>query len=171
MITIGLVSDTHFPRFGRALPRALEDGLRAANVSRIFHMGDLTDALAIPLFEAIAPFDAVAGNNDPDEIRTRYGRRKLVSVDDVRIGLVHGDAGRGNAHENAVAAFAEEPADVILYGHSHRPRIERRGAQIVANPGSPTDRRMMPQFSYGILTIDGGVPSIDLRYYASRDPR
>jgi uncharacterized protein len=72
MTTIGLVSDTHFPRFGRALPRALEDGLRCAKVERIFHMGDLTDALAIPLFEAIAPFDAVAGNNDPDEIWARF---------------------------------------------------------------------------------------------------
>jgi hypothetical protein len=27
---IGVVSDTHFPRFGRALPRALERGLRRA---------------------------------------------------------------------------------------------------------------------------------------------
>jgi uncharacterized protein len=171
MTTIGLVSDTHFPRFGRALPRALEDGLRAARVSRILHMGDLTDALAIPLFEAIAPFDAVAGNNDPDMIWTRYGRRKVVTVEGVRIGLVHGDAGRGNAHENALAAFAEEAADVILYGHSHRPRIELRGTQIVANPGSPTDRRMMPQFAYGILTISGGIPAIALSYYASRDPR
>jgi putative phosphoesterase len=168
MTSIGLVSDTHFPRFGRALPRALEDGLRAAKVSRILHMGDLTDALAIPLFEAIAPFDAVAGNNDPDEIWSRYGRRKVLTIDGVRIGLVHGDLGRRNAHENAIEAFAGEPADVILYGHSHRPLVERRGTQLVANPGSPTDRRMMPQFSYGILTIDDGTPHIDLFYYDSR---
>ena len=171
MTTIGLVSDTHFPRFGRALPRALEDGLRAAQGSRILHMGDLTDALAIPLFEAIAPFDCVAGNNDPDEIWARFGRRKVLTIDGVRIGLVHGDVGRSNAHENAIAAFADEPADVILYGHSHRPIVEQRGAQLVANPGSPTDRRMMPAFSYGILTIADGMPAIALTYYAARDPR
>jgi hypothetical protein len=171
MTTIGLVSDTHFPRFGRALPRALEDGLRAARVSRILHMGDLTDVLAIPLFEAIAPFDAIAGNNDPEEVWARYGRRKVVTIDGVRIGLVHGDAGRGNAHENAIAAFDGEPADVILYGHSHRPLVERRGTQIVANPGSPTDKRAMPTFSYGILTISDGAAAIALRTYASRDPR
>jgi putative phosphoesterase len=166
MTTIGLVSDTHFPRFGRALPRALEDGLRAAKVSRILHMGDFTDALAIPLFEAIAPLDAVAGNNDPQEIWTRFGRRKTITVDGVQIGLVHGDAGRGrNAHENAIAAFAGQPVDVILYGHSHRPVVEQRGTQLIANPGSPTDRRMMPSFSYGILTIDAGSPRISLAYY------
>lgn len=59
MTVIGVVSDTHFPRFGRALPRALERGLRAAKVERILHLGDMTDLLAVPLFEAIAPFDAV----------------------------------------------------------------------------------------------------------------
>jgi len=171
MTTIGLVSDTHFPRFGLALPRALEDGLRAAKVSRILHMGDFTDPLAIGLFEAIAPFDAVAGNNDPAEIWSRFGRQKTVTVDGVRIGLVHGDAGRRNAHENAINAFAGEPLDVILYGHSHQPRVEQRGAVLVANPGSPTDRRMMPAFSYGLLTIRDGVPAIALHTYASRDPR
>ena len=167
--TIGLVSDTHLPRFGRALPRALDDGLRAAKVSRILHMGDLTDAIAIPLFEAIAPLDAVAGNNDPEDVWTRYGRRKIVTIDGVRIGMVHGDAGRGNAHQNACAAFAAEDADVILYGHSHRPIVARHGRQLVANPGSPTDKRVMPTYSYGLLTIEAGVPSVALITFDSRD--
>jgi len=56
---IGVVSDTHLPRFGRALPRALERGLRRAGVTRILHLGDFTEPLAAELFEAIAPFDAV----------------------------------------------------------------------------------------------------------------
>jgi predicted phosphodiesterase len=43
MTRIGLVSDTHLPRFGRALPRALEAGLRAAEIDRILHLGDMTD--------------------------------------------------------------------------------------------------------------------------------
>src|SRR5665213_2008782 len=61
---VGLVSDMHLPRFGAALPRALERGLRRAGVTRILHLGDMTDPLVVPLFESIAPFDAVAGNND-----------------------------------------------------------------------------------------------------------
>ena len=169
MTKIGLVSDTHLPRFGRALPRVLEDGLRAARVSRILHMGDMTDPIAIALFEAIAPFDAVAGNNDPPEIWARYGRRKIVTVDGVRIGLVHGDEGPGmRAHENAVAAFAPDEAGVILYGHSHKPFTERRGAQLVINPGSPTDKRTNPHYSYGILTITDGSPSVELHYFDAK---
>lgn len=45
MTVIGIVSDTHLPRFGTALPRALVRGLRQANVERILHLGDLTEHL------------------------------------------------------------------------------------------------------------------------------
>lgn len=168
MTTIGVVSDTHFPRFGRALPRALERGLRAAKVERILHLGDLTDPLAIPLFEAVAPFDAVAGNNDGEAIRERFGRRKIVQVEDVRIGMVHGDGKRGTTMGRALAAFAEDPVEVILFGHSHRPLVKRENGRLVANPGSPTDKRMNPRYSYAILTVDGAHADIRLRYYLSR---
>ena len=167
MTTIGLVSDTHLPRFGRTLPRPLEDGLRAAKVSRIFHMGDMTDDIAIPLLEAIAPLDGVAGNNDPESIWNRFGRRKIVTVEGVRIGLVHGDMGRGNAHDNAIAAFEPGTVDAVLYGHSHRPNVDRfANGVLIANPGSPTDKRSMPKFSYGILTIADGVPKVELKYFS-----
>ncbi|MEA2664523.1 MAG: uncharacterized protein QOI11_1467 [Candidatus Eremiobacteraeota bacterium] len=168
MTVIGVVSDTHFPRFGRALPRALERGLRGARVERILHLGDLTDPLAIPLFEAIAPFDAVAGNNDGEALRERFGRRKVVQVEDVRIGMVHGDGKRGTTLGRALAEFAAEPVEVILFGHSHRPLVKRENGRLVANPGSPTDKRMNPRYSYAILTVDGAQATIRLRYYLSR---
>ncbi len=170
MTIIGLVSDTHLPRFGSALPRELAAGLRAARVERILHLGDMTDPIAVALFEAIAPFDAVAGNNDPAEIWQRYGRKKIASVEGVRIGMVHGDVGRARTtHENAIAAFAAEPVDVVLYGHSHQPVVDQRPGLLVANPGSPTDKRRMPTFSYGVLTVDGNRAEIALHFYTSRD--
>lgn len=165
---MGIVSDTHFPRFGRALPRALERGLRRARVARVLHLGDMTDLLAVPLFEAIAPFDAVAGNNDGAAIRERFGRRKIVRIEDVRVGMVHGDGRRGTTTSRALAAFAEDEADVVLFGHSHVPFVARRGRLLVANPGSPTDKRMNPLYSYAILTVDGASARIDLKFYASR---
>ncbi|MEA2784114.1 MAG: uncharacterized protein QOF71_218 [Candidatus Eremiobacteraeota bacterium] len=168
MTTIGVVSDTHFPRFGRALPRALERGLRRAGVVRILHLGDMTDLLAVPLFEAIAPFDAVAGNNDGPAIRERFGRRKVVRVEGVRIGLVHGDGRRGTTMARALEAFGDDEADVILFGHSHRPIVAREGRILIANPGSPTDKRMNPLYSYAILVIDDRSARVDLKFYASR---
>ena len=168
MTTIGVVSDTHFPRFGRALPRALERGLRRARVERILHLGDMTDLLAVPLFETIAPFDAVAGNNDGEAIRERFGRRKIVRVEDVRIGMVHGDGKRGTTKSRALAAFADGEVDVVLFGHSHRAVVGREHGILIANPGSPTDKRLNPLYSYAVLTVDGAHARVQLKFYASR---
>jgi putative phosphoesterase len=168
MTVIGLVSDTHLPRFGRALPRALERGLRDAEVSRILHMGDFTEPLAADLFAAIAPFDAVAGNNDGEEISQRFGRKKILTIEDVRVGMIHGDAGRGSALSNAVAAFAGEPVDVICFGHSHHALVERKDNVLLVNPGSPTDKRTNPRYSYGIMRIHAGHIDVDLKYYIDR---
>jgi putative phosphoesterase len=169
MTVVGVVSDTHLPRFGTALPAALLDGLRAAGVTRVLHCGDFTQPLAVPLFAAIAPLEAVAGNNDPEDIRRWFGERKIVRIERARIGLVHGHAGRRAAHENALAAFAGERLEAILYGHSHRPRVERLpDGTLVGNPGSPTDKRTNPTFSYGIMTVDGRDVALELHHYDSR---
>lgn len=168
MTVVGVVSDTHMPRFGRALPPALELGLRQARVERILHCGDLTDLLVVPLFEAIAPFDAVAGNNDGEPIRSRFGRRKIITIEGVRIGMVHGDGREGSTRSRALRAFAEDPVDVVLFGHSHRPSVSREGSVLVVNPGSPTDKRLNPLYSYALLRIDGSRAKAGLRFYPLR---
>ena len=71
------VSDTHLPRFGQDLPAALKQGLIAQQVELILHLGDFTSLAVADMFRRIAPFDAVAGNNDPDEICRSFGRRKI----------------------------------------------------------------------------------------------
>jgi uncharacterized protein len=168
VIRVGIVSDTHLPRFGRALPRALERGLRRAGVARILHLGDMTDLLAVPLFEAIAPFDAVAGNNDGPAIRERFGRRKIVRIEDVRVGMIHGDGRRGSTQSRALGAFEEGEVDVVLFGHSHRPAVGRERGVLFANPGSPTDKRLNPLYSYAILTVEGASARVQLKFYVSR---
>ena len=39
---VGVVADTHLPRFGLRLPAALRDGLRREGVGLIVHLGDFT---------------------------------------------------------------------------------------------------------------------------------
>jgi putative phosphoesterase len=130
----------------------------------------MTDMLVVPLFEAIAPFDAVAGNNDGEEIRKRFGRRKIVTVEDVRIGMVHGDGKRGTTQDRALEAFDGDGVDVVLFGHSHRPVVSRKDGMLVANPGSPTDKRLNPLYSYAILTVDGRTARAALKFFLSRAP-
>ena len=173
LVHVGLVADTHWPRFGRALPPALVEGLSSADVSLILHMGDFTDPGVLPLLAAIAPVEAVAGNNDGPELQARFGRKRIVTVAGVRIGLTHGDwpAGRARTPDKAFALFEHEDVSVVCYGHSHIPAIERRGDRWLVNPGSPTDKRRQPSYSYGLLTIDDGVVTPSLHAYDALAPR
>ncbi len=168
-VRIGVVSDTHMPHFGLALPRALVQGLASAHVDRIIHCGDMTDLLIVALFEAIAPFDGVAGNNDGEPIKQRFGRRKVLDVAGARIGVVHGDGHRKTTFDRARAAFADDPVDAILFGHSHRPLCMRRDGTLFVNPGSPTDKRMNPRYSFATLDVIDGHVEAQLHYYLRRD--
>ena len=171
---IAVVADTHLPRFGRALPAALVRGIAEARVDRILHAGDWTQPMALELLERLAPVDGVAGNNDGPELHERFGTRRVLELDGVRIGLTHGHLGPGaTTPARAQRAFGDEPAGslgAIVFGHSHIPLIERRpdGTWLV-NPGSPTDRRRQPRYSWALLTIDGGsVTAATLESYADR---
>jgi putative phosphoesterase len=165
---IAVVSDTHMPRFAKALPRALRHGLVAHEVGLILHLGDFTAPEVADAFAAIAPFDAVAGNNDGAELRERFGRRKRLDVEGVRIGMTHGDGTRGTTLDRALDAFADDDVDIILFGHSHNPYCTKHGDTWVMNPGSPTDKRRSPRYSWGILEIRDGEVFPSLQYYEDK---
>jgi uncharacterized protein len=169
-VRIALISDTHLPRFGRALPRALVDGIRAARVELVLHAGDWTAEWVPGLIGAIAPLEAVAGNNDGSELVERFGRRRIVEADGARLGLVHGDLGHGRTTpERAAHSFGPTDADAICFGHSHIPLIERLpDGRLLVNPGSPTDRRRQPRFSWALLTVDAGAVRAELRFFDDR---
>jgi putative phosphoesterase len=161
-----LVGDTHLPRFGRRLPRPLEDGLRDADL--ILHVGDITEPFVLDLLSEYAPTHAVAGNNDSVELLERLGTSRIVEVEDLRLGMTHGHLGPGRTTpERAFRTFAgaDPPVDAVCFGHSHQPLVERRAGIWLLNPGSPTDRRRQPTFSFLRLDIDGSEIRPELMTY------
>ena len=173
---IALVSDTHLPRFGRELPRALVEGFAREGIERILHAGDWTEPVALHLLEAIAPVDGVAGNNDGPELHERFGTRRLLEVGGVRMGITHGHLGPGRStEERAIRAFegVEPRPDVIVFGHSHVPSIRRLASgRWLINPGSPTDKRRQPDSTWALLEIDGGgVARAELQHLHRDDPQ
>ncbi len=165
---VGIVGDTHLPRFGDRLPAAVREGLRDEGVALILHLGDFTGLEVPALFEALAPLEAVAGNNDPPALVARFGRRKILELAGVRVGLVHGDGRGGTTVSRSLAAFAGEPVDVVCFGHSHQPLCERRDSVWIVNPGSPTDKRRQPRYSYAILEITRGRAAPRLVFFDRR---
>lgn len=159
---IGVVSDTHMYGRAKELPRALVEGLQGVDL--ILHAGDWMEESVISRFEAIAPVEGVAGNNDGEAIIRRCGYRKVLSLNGFRVGIVHGDGGRSTP-DTAYQSFREEPVDVIIFGHSHIPYLEQRGSVLLFNPGSPTDKRRQPRYSYGMLTLDAEGIRAEHYYY------
>jgi uncharacterized protein len=168
-VTLGVVSDTHMPRHARLLPAALREGL--AGVDVIVHCGDMVDAMAIPLFEAIAPLEAVAGNNDPAQLHHRFGKSKILQFGEFRIGVVHGHDGSGRSTlARAENAFKNERVNAVLFGHSHIPYCRYHDGILFFNPGSPTDRRRQRQYSFGIIRITSTTLEPKLYYYTDKSP-
>lgn len=159
---IGVVSDTHM--FGRAkqLPSPLVEGLHGVDL--ILHAGDWVNVEVVGLFEQIAPTDGVAGNNDGLDIIERFGSHKVLNLAGFRIGLVHGDGGRKTTLDRAIDVFRDMSVDVIVFGHSHIPYQGMHNGVLLLNPGSPTDKRRQPQYSYGILELGSAVEA-KLYYY------
>ena len=170
---IAAVSDTHLPKFGPLLPRTLVEGVRVARVDLIVHLGDFTEPFVPGLFETLAPFDAVAGNNDGPELVARFGRRKVLQLDGVLVGLTHGDLGPAGwtTAERARTAFAGDDVAAVLFGHSHAPLVERvPGGPLLVNPGSPTDKRAQPRYSWALVEISGGEIRAELHFFDDRLP-
>ncbi|WP_331436798.1 metallophosphoesterase family protein [Gordoniibacillus kamchatkensis] len=56
-----------------------------------------------------------------------------------------------------------------MFGHSHIPELRTVGRTLLLNPGSPTDKRRQPRYSYGIMTIADGRAEAELCYYDSKE--
>lgn len=137
---IGLISDTH----GLLRAEAIA-ALRGSD--HLIHAGDIGDADILQRLSAIAPLTAVRGNNDIGDWADAVPETQQVELRGARIFVIHD-----------LATLAIDPCaagiDVVVSGHSHRPRCERRDGVLYVNPGSAGPRRFRLPIGIGILTID-----------------
>ncbi|KKX55513.1 MULTISPECIES: metallophosphoesterase family protein [Brevibacillus] len=152
---IGVVSDTHLPRRGHTLPKPLIEGLRG--VELIIHAGDWNTLQVYEELSEIAHVVGVWGNTDDDQVKARLNRVEIVEAKGKRIGVVHGDGKGKTTPQRAVDTFSGQTVDLIIFGHSHIPLWEERNGILLFNPGSPTDKRKQPLYTYGIVEIGAEI--------------
>ena len=147
-IRIGLISDTHGLLRAEALA-ALQDS------DFIVHAGDIGDASILAQLAAIAPVTAVRGNNDTARWAAHLPDTNRLDAGGLRIFVIHDLA--------TLAVDPREAAlDVIISGHSHRPRIVRHDGVLHVNPGSAGPRRFRLPVSVGMLTIAEGAADAEV---------
>jgi putative phosphoesterase len=137
---IGVVSDTH----GLLRPEVLP---ALTGVDRILHLGDVGDPAILKTLEKIAPIHAIRGNIDRDGPCNRLPETDVLLFEGHYLYLLHD---LGTLHLDPVAA----KFSVVLYGHSHRPSIDRRKGVLYFNPGSCGPRRFDLSPTIGMLTIE-----------------
>lgn len=152
---IGVLSDTHIPWRNRSLPPIVWKALEGVDL--ILHAGDINHPDLLDDLGLIAPVHAVLGNTDPYELQSQLPLTKVLTLAGYKVGLVHGAGIGGRTVERAAKAFQNESLDIIVFGHSHQPYCAFHGKTLFFNPGSPTDKRSMPYYSFGLLRLEENI--------------
>lgn len=143
-----IVSDTH--RQNDNYFRVLE---KVEDIDMVIHCGDAEGSEYVIEEAAECPLEIVMGNNDffsdlPRELELNLAGKKVM--------VTHGHTYNvSNGHELLRDEALARGMDVVMYGHTHRPVIERKHGIVVLNPGSLTyPRQEGRRPSYVIMEID-----------------
>lgn len=161
-----IISDIHY---------AMETAKSAIDANRdaeyVLFLGDGLDLMEkISLLYPTVGFISVKGNCD--FCYPEIPLSKTVMLGGVKIFMCHGHKLSVKSDYSAViSAASKENADIVLYGHTHRPSkgeciFPGGKTAVLFNPGSLGEPRGGSKYSYGILDIteENGKPSFNLRH-------
>ena len=146
MTRIGVLSDTHIPVDAKVIPCQIEEVFHGVDL--ILHGGDIYEPSVLDDLERIAPVLAAEGDDDDYDVTSdkRVKKKQTLTVDGVNISITHIEPGLGpwsvfpDSRENLeeVSFNYDNVAEILLFGHSHRAKVQNRGNFLLVNPGSPT---------------------------------
>jgi hypothetical protein len=146
---VGVISDTHIPNRAKKIPGKIIELF--SDAALILHAGDIVDNSVIEELETIAKVEVVKGNMDKPDVP--FPVKKVLNVEALRIGLIHGFGSPFGIRNRIRKEFDE--IDIIVYGHSHKPYNKTENGVLFFNPGTPTDKIFAIYNSVGILEIKG----------------
>lgn len=154
-----IISDTHGSH--RNLDEILE---REKDIDMLLHLGDVEGD--DDYIEAVmdCPVHMVAGNND---YFSYLAREKEIQIGKYKVFMTHGHnyyVSMGT--ERLRQAARGRGVDIVMYGHTHRPKIDVSDDVIVINPGSLSyPRQEGRKATYIIMEINpAGEADFTLHY-------
>jgi putative phosphoesterase len=145
-----VIADTHIPRRAKKLPDSLSPHLERTDL--ILHAGDLMAPTLLDELASYAPVRAVRGNLDPHD--ARLPETVELDIDGVSAAIIHESGPKKGRHNRMRRRFPN--ARVVVFGHSHIPWLTDEDGLMLLNPGSPTDKRREPDFTFAVLRIEIG---------------
>jgi putative phosphoesterase len=113
------------------------------------HAGDVGDPGILGRLRELAPVTTIRGNVDRETWAAALPETELVEVEGVSLYMVH-DLARLDLKPEAAGIR------VVIYGHSHQPRIEEKNGVLYFNPGSAGPKRFRLPVSVGTIEIEKG---------------
>ena len=154
-----IISDTHGSH--RNLDEVLE---REKDIDMLLHLGDVEND--DDYIEAVmdCPVHIVAGNND---YFSYLPREKEIHIGKYKVFMTHGHNYYVSMNtERLRQAARQRGADIVMYGHTHRPKVDAAEDVIVVNPGSLSyPRQEGRRATYIIMEINrAGEAEFTLHY-------
>lgn len=166
-----VLSDTH-----GSLPKEVLQACEGAD--HIIHAGDVGQEDFLQELGAIAHLTSVLGNVDPPDLSPLRG---MLELGGWRILVQHIVWERGGPSSEVINLLGIEPANLVIFGHSHEPLCEQIGRGhgrdvVFFNPGSCGPKRFSLPKTFGeallgpkggrfrVFDLEGsptGVPIID----------
>ena len=119
---------------------------------QVIHLGDLiSDAEDLTYVYPRLPICMVPGNC---EGWTTVPAKKLITLQGKRILLSHGHLwGVKGGYDKAIGEARKSGVDILLFGHTHKPLVDKRGKTLFVNPGSIGD---WARPFYAVVTLENG---------------
>src|SRR4051794_38050958 len=136
---VGIISDTH----ALLRPAAIK---QLSGADHIIHAGDIGAREVIEGLRRIAPTTAIRGNIDAGEWAKHYPETEIVLLGGWALYVLH------NLKEIRLDPAASG-FDVVVSGHSHRPKIETKNGVLYVNPGSAGPRRFKLPVAVATVTL------------------
>ena len=152
-----IVSDTHRKNenYFKALERVKPD--------LVIHCGDAEGGEYVLSNAAACPVQIVLGNNDFFSYLPRELELELGSF---RVWVTHGHNYYVSMGSEVIKREARARGfDIVMYGHTHKPSVDRQGGVIAVNPGSlsyPRQEGRRP--SYVVMEVEGERADFAIEY-------
>lgn len=148
-----IVSDTHGKH--RSLDRALRE---AGDFNMFIHLGDVEGGEEYIHAAVDCEIHMVRGNND---FFSELPKEEELYIENYKIFLTHGHNYYVSLDTECIKEEGKaRDADIVMFGHTHRPFLERQDGILLLNPGSLSyPRQDGRKGSYMLLEIEknGGI--------------
>lgn len=143
-----IISDTH------ARDKNVEVVLeKEGNIDLLIHLGDIEGSEIYIETLADCPCEIVKGNND---YFSDLPSEKVLNIGKYKAFITHGHYYNVSVElRTIVMEGIEREADIVMFGHIHRPVLEEMHGVTVLNPGSLSlPRQSNHKPSYMVMNID-----------------